>query len=494
MRADYVDHPYPRAVKRFPVLRQSVLSTFDNCGLAAFFETEYRKGWSTEPQGRGTLFHRFAAECLRTMAKHGEQEIPVDAALSILRETLRQADADRVCPVCGTDKIRRGHDKATMQRQCVRGHRFDTELVNVSAEAARDLHWVAVKWAHDNLFDVANLVDVERRLRAPIRYPDPRPGARPDVTRVLTGMIDALFLEGGVERVAVVDWKDMWGLPAAHGEGEDDSVSFKGYFQQRFYAWLIFNSYPAVQEVVLREAYVRYTETREATVSREDLPEIQDELASLAERFDRAWDDQIRMEQQKVSRRIAFSPTPGKWCSYCTRPSACPIPVFARGEGRITDAARAEQVARQLIVGERVVNEARTALRAWASTHGPIPVKDAKGKRAMGYVEVTRTKRPDFEQIAQLERTLGRPPSAAEIKQLYRTTKGTLFKSFTPPDVDESQAEATIQEQLEASIKAAQERAREFPPAQPDNVVELPKRDPSGGRRKVADSDQGRKR
>ena len=494
LKDDYVDHPYPRAVKKFPTLRQSLLSTFDNCGLASFFETAYRAGWNTEPQGRGSLFHRFAAECLRTMAAQDEEEIPVDAALSILREVLRQATADKVCPVCGTDKIRVGIDKATQQRKCARGHLFDTELVNVSIDAAKDLHWVAVKWAHDNSFDIRNLVDVERRLTAVIRYPDPRSGAYPDVQRVLTGMLDALFVEG-IERAIVVDWKDMWGLPAAHDEGEDDEVSFKGYFQQRFYAWLIFQNYPTVNEVILRESYVRYTETREAKVRREDAEEIRDELAALAERFDRSWEEQVILEQRKVTRRSAFTPTPGKWCSYCIRPSACPIPVFARGEGRIVDESRAAEVAKQLIVGERVVSEARAALRAYASTRGPIPVAAAKGKRALGYVEETRTKRPDFDEIAQLERMLGRPPTTGEIKGLYKTTVGTRFKAFTPSGVDESQSESKIQEQLEESIKAAQARAREFPRSTPDNVVQLrpppAKKGTSGRRRKVADPEQG---
>lgn len=485
MQDDYIDHPYPRAVKKFPTLRQSLLSSFDNCSLTTFFDTEYRKGWSTAPQGRGQLFHRFAGEALRTMSRMSEEQIPVGEALAILAEILRQADADRACPTCG-GAVLPGIDKLTCQRTCQAGHRFDTELVNVPIDMAKDLHWIAVKWAHDNEFDIANLVDVENRLKAVVRYPDARRGGM--VPRVLTGAIDALFIEG-VERAIVIDWKDMWSLP-----GETD-VSFGGYFQQRFYAWLVFQTYPSVQEVVLREFYVRFSKTREATVWRHDEEEIHDELAALAERFDRAWDEQLGLEDDEE--KWAFVPTPGKHCSYCIRPAACPIPVFGRGEGRITDAPRAEAVARQLIVAEEVVKRSRADLRAYAATHGPIPVKDAKGQRALGYVEETRVERPSMDQIEQLERELGRPPSTAEIKKLYKTRVGTKFKAHNPPMVDEAAADAEIQAQLEASIAAAQARMRELPTQPADgNVIPIRRKDrrppgPSGVRPRVAPSDQG---
>lgn len=490
MQDDYIDHPYPRAVKRFPALRQSLLSSFDNCSLTTYFDHEYRKGWSTTPQGRGQLFHRFAGECLKTMSSLGEEMIPVDAALAILRDVLRQDDADRECPKCG-GAVKPGIDRRTCQRTCEAGHKFDTQLVNVPIDMAKDLHWIAVKWAHDNAFDIGNLVDVEQRLRAGVRYPDRRRGGT--VPRTLTGQIDALFVEG-TERAIVIDWKDTWALPA------ETDVSFGGYFQQRFYAWLVFRAYPTVQEVVLREFYVRFSKTREATVWRTDEEEIHDELAALAERFDRQWEEQLVLEEAAGpagKERWAFVPTPGKHCSFCIRPSGCPIPVFGRGEGRITDQGRAEQVARQLIVAEEVVKRARHDLRAYAATHGPIPVKDAKGKRALGYVEETRVERPDFEAIAQLERELGRPPSAAEIKALYKVRHGTKFKAHNPVEVDEAAADAEIQAQLEASIAAAQARMRELPqPPSDGKVVPLRPRDrrpkePSGVRPRVADTDQG---
>jgi hypothetical protein len=286
----------------------------------------------------------------------------------------------------------------------------------------------------------------------------------------------------------VIDWKDTWSVPP------ETEVSFGGYFQQRFYAWLIFRNYPTVEEVVLREFYVRYSETREAVVTRQDEEEIERELGALAERFDRAWDEQLALEEEqgKSDKRWGFVPTPGKHCSFCIRPMACPIPVFGRGEGRITDAKRAEQVARQLIVAEETTKQARSALRAYSDVHGPIPVKDAKGKRALGFVTETRTERPSLEDVQKLQRELGRPPTIAEVEKLYKVKTSRKFKAHTPAGVDEAASDETIQEQLRASIEAARNRLRTDTVG---NVVELrPRRkkpgSPSGVRPRVPEPDQ----
>jgi hypothetical protein len=441
------DLPYPNAVRRFPKLRQSTLSSFDNCGLSAAFDADYRKGWNTTPQGRGTLFHKVAAECLRAMALVGEDTIPVDAAHGILNDVLRQADADKECPTCKTEEILPGVD-GSGRRTCANGHKFVTSLVNCPTEAVKDLYWVVIKWANDTAFNIKDLAAVELRLEAEIRYTSPHGGSVP---RILSGQLDALFVEGlRAEHAVVIDWKDMWALPADRGEGVDDEVSFKGYFQQRFYAWLIFANFPSVQKVTLRERYVRFGESREASVDRKMEAEIEAELAALAERFDRAFD----------TKPATVTPTPGKHCGYCLRPNACPIPRFAREEGRVIDEAEAIKLAGELIVADEVLKRTRKDLRAYAERNGPIPVKDAKGMRAMGYVPQTRTKRPDLATIERAEQEKGAPLTVAEIGKLYKTTHGTRFQSYTPDEVDEAASDAEIEEKLMASIKAAQEAQR----------------------------------
>lgn len=469
------EHPYPLAVERFPTIRQSLLSTFDNCSLTSRFDAEYRQGWSTPWQARGQMFHRFAAEALREMARLNEEEIPVDAALEILRDVLRQDRADRKCPKCDSEDILPGIDMETGQRECSNGHRFETEFVNVSLAMVKDLYWIVIKWAHEHTFSIADLADVEQRLQATVVYPHPSGGF---VRRVLTGQLDALLVSGpDLSLATVLDWKDTWGLPAEHDEGQDDEVSFGGYFQQRFYAWLVMSNYQSIEKVVLREFYVRFSAPREVSLSREHLPELEREMGALAERFDRQWDEYLRLPAEEREKKAPFRPTPGKHCNWCIRPGACPIPAFARLDGRLIDEAAAEEFARQVIVAEAVLKQGRAALRSWADVHGPVPIKDAKGARAMGYVESNRVERPSLEDLEKAERIKGGPLDSVEVRALYKHKRSTRFQTFVPRGVDEGAAEATLQQQLEASIEAAreaQERAGAAEPEMPDNVLQFP--------------------
>lgn len=430
------DFPYPKSLERYPTLRQSLLSHFDSCGLSSSFETEYRRGWSTSYQARGQIFHRFAGACLKEMHSQDEERIPIDAALGILRDVLRQDEVDRVCPACGSVEILPGVSPEG-ERRCRDGHVFETEWVNVPLKEVKDLYWCAIKWAKDNEWEIGKLVDVELRLHAEVRYQNRVVGGT--VPRELTGAIDALFW-GGPERLIVLDWKDTWAVP-----GPQD-VSFKGYFQQRFYAWLLFSRFPRVKEVVLREFYVRYSEPREAVVDREMMPEIEAELAALAERFDRAYDEQM------------FTPTPGKWCNNCIRPAKCPIPMYAREEGRITDAARAADMAGQLVKAEAIVKQARASLRAYTDVNGPVPFADKKGTpRAFGYVEQLRTRKPTKEELAEAIAEAG-SASGLNLDSLYVETKGTKFGAHVAVEpTDPTEAEAEIVSALEESIAASAE-------------------------------------
>ena len=132
----------------------------------------------------------------------------------------------------------------------------------------------------------------------------------------------------------------------------------------------------------------------------------------------------------------------------------------------------AEDLARQLIVGEQVVKGARAALRAYSEVHGPIPVRDAKGRRALGFVERESTLRPSLEELEQAERLKGGPLNPSEIRALYRKRRETRFTHFTPEDVDEAELEAKVQRQLEDSIAAARQ-AREAKKAAEEPVAEV---------------------
>jgi hypothetical protein len=406
--------------------------------LSAHFEATYRQGWSTHPQARGQMFHRVAAECLRSMHRMGETTIPVDAALAILHEKLRQEDIDRECPACGSDKIRPGIRHGLRTCEACR-HRFPTDLTNLPMAEVKDLYWIVIKFAHQNAWDITNLADVEHRLNAKVAYPNPAGGF---VERIVSGQLDALFVQGERDDHAVViDWKDTWKLPAK------TEVSFEGYFQQRIYGWLVMRTYRAIERVTLREFYVRYGEPREVTIWREDLDSVEQEFTALVQRFDRAVHDN------------AYSPTPGNHCSWCLRPGACPILPEARAEGRIRTAAQAEQMARQLVVADALHDQARAALATYASLNGPIPIRDAKGKRALGFREYERTERPTREALEAAIRRAG--PEGVPMDKLYPTSKGTKFEQHVPPRRKPTDEDVVNMAKLEGALAAARaERER----------------------------------
>jgi hypothetical protein len=430
--------PYPRALARFPEVRQSTLATFDQCALLSHFDMSYRRGWSTHPQGRGRLFHRFAGEALRAMKAEGEQSIDVTTAIGILEEVLTQKNADRVCPSCGSEKVLPGLTKR-MERACGNcGELWETEFVNCSSDHVKDLYMTVKKWAHDNSFDIRLLVDVEKRLRATVHYSVDGVG----VDRVLTGQPDVLMLHPqSAEHVIVIDWKDTWALPPI------SEVSEEGYFQQRFYAWLVMHNYRKVEGVTLREFYVRRSQVREATLWRHDLDHLDATFAALVERFDRQVEEQV------------FLPSPGAHCSFCIRPEKCPIPVFARGDGTITTERRAKQVAAQLVVAKRVVAKAERSLKAWCKGGGEVEVKDGKGKRVYGYVEQGRTSRPTREELEEAVMRSGGALTTKEVEGLYKEATVTKFVDHAPPrDVELGDEDARLLESLAKSIQRAAER------------------------------------
>ncbi|HTE60144.1 MAG TPA: Hint domain-containing protein, partial [Solirubrobacteraceae bacterium] len=360
-----VEVPYPRAMERFPRLRQSLLGDFDACALSARFglETEYlnaddpkrRFRWSTAPQSRGTIFHRWAARLLNVLAA-----IPADhlQAEDETRCTACGNKQDRMewqdgaqpteverCQMCGSDQLEPlTVDDVAMELlgDTLRQHDVPAaDVVRVPAQHLKDLEWVVRKFAREQRFPNIQhtLVSVEERLNATLDYPNKlSPGAV--VLRELSGQLDALFFEvdaDGSIHAIVLDWKDTWAIPGA------TSLSEEGYWQQRFYAWLVMMNFPSVSRVTLREVYVRFsggddgTENhRQATIGRARLPFIQRELAISAESFDRAYEaDAIlrelaaaheivegdaspelleRLKDQRAERDMLFSPTPGHHC------------------------------------------------------------------------------------------------------------------------------------------------------------------------------------
>ncbi len=349
---------------------------------------------------------------------------------------------------------------------------------------------------------IADLVDVEQRLNCTVHYPDGHGG---HVERVLTGALDALFVEGAeADHAIVLDWKDTWGIPGPQ------EVSFGGYFQQRMYALLVMRNYPSVQRCTLREVYPRFApgepedpgypmNVRQATVWRSDLEEVEAELVALVERFDRAVENgtepwrpaakkqaalvrklireakaldeenperanklrlEARAERVRYENMVGlWQPSPGAHCGFCVRPSVCPIHPRARGAGRVRSQQDAERVAAETIVAEASAKQGKAALKTWANNHGPVPVKSAKGVKVWGMQATTRTASPKPEDVAaELEaaRREGRPPN---VESLWVTSASSRFGVHNPkPPTDD--ASDDLMRQLEASLDQAQARKK----------------------------------
>ncbi|HEY4411546.1 MAG TPA: PD-(D/E)XK nuclease family protein [Gaiellaceae bacterium] len=343
--------------ERLPRVRQSSLSLFDDCELASLFGLRYENGWSTHPQAAGTIVHRAIAECLREMQRADSETIPVGVALAILEETLRQRD---VAP----------EDRVRVPRR---------ELPNIEM-AVR-------KFAVDNQFTIRNLIDVERRLEATVSYRDAETGEL--VERVVSGQLDALIARPPDEAV-VLDWKATWALPPEHDEDDESpSLSYHGFFQQRFYAVLVMQNFPAVNAVVLREFYVRRTKARPARITRQDLPKTARWLAEVVEDFDMALraGPPPRLRTEDLERHGHWKPSPGKHCFNCHKAHLCPIDDDYKDGGIRTPeqaaiAAGARQKARAI---KKRLDE---YLKPWVELHGPIPLKAAKGRRVLGFRKI----------------------------------------------------------------------------------------------------------
>lgn len=416
------DVPYPTAVERYPRIRQSTLSKFDDCALSAKFYLDHEQGWNGHPQGRGIIFHRFAAKALLAMEAAQEKVIPTDLALEILRECLRQHDIP------------------------------DDDVVPIPFSEIKDLRWVVIKFANDNAFDIDQLASVEERLDAIVEYES----AGGMVKRIISGALDALFLPKPTHAV-VIDWKDTWALPPAK------ELSEAGYFQQRVYGFLVLERYPSVQEVTLREHYVRHDpgdsvgagNTREATISRDQLPDIKEEIAAMVERFDRAV-EHGNWPPEKDEELVLWTPSPGKHCSFCPRPAACPIFPDARVAGAITDPETAKRYAAEAEVAKSALDQRMKAMKAWGDVRGPIPVRHAKDpNRVWGYKAGTRKERPTRE---TLEAALAVHGPQVNLDDLYVERPSTRFTQHTrPQETEEEPVDAELMEALDESVRRVKE-------------------------------------
>lgn len=411
----------------FPTVRQSLLAKYDDCPLSTYFEMRFSNGWSTHPQARGTIFHLFAAKALNAMRVAGSRTIPVHEAEAILVEACRQVTNGNGEPLAPRD------------------------IVRVPLRQMPELRMAARKFAKDNEFSIERIVDVEKRLSAELTYPLAGGGV---ATRTLTGQIDALLF-APPDGAVVIDWKDTWALPPEPKErqpedyvGEDDElrgISYHGYFQQRFYGWLVMKNYRNVNSVTLREFYARKTKVRKATLTRDRMAEVEEELSIAVEAFDRAiaqgspswpmgwFDDGDGGRVLDIERLGAWKPQPGKHCGFCVAARHCPIDEDVRIEvgGAITTWEGAKRAAAELQVVDSIRQKLITACKGFVETQGrPIPIKASKGRRVLGW---------------------------------YPQRGGRRFGLYTPDESDRG-GHADLDAQLVAAMQEATVRARQTRP------------------------------
>ncbi len=341
--------PFAEVLTEHPSYRQSLLARWDDCALATKFAFE-AGDYASAALARGRVFHLTAAEILRTLKRQGERQMPVAEALVILDEQLLQRDVP------------------------------EEERVRVPLREIPQLRMAVIKFAADNEFTIDAIVGVEHPLQATVSYPSPDGEL---IERLVTGRLDVLIAKPP-DGAVVIDWKTGWGVPPAHPQGDagsEDSthLSYHGYFQQRLYGWLVMRSYPAIKSVTLREFYVYRSEVREATLTRENLDLVERDVARLVVTLDDALTAGLESP--------LWSPQPGKHCGWCPNPGSCPIPQEARRDGAITSQEQAETFAAEREVAEALKKHRTAALKAWVDLHGPVPVRSAKGRLEVGWVD-----------------------------------------------------------------------------------------------------------
>lgn len=360
---------WEEVVARWPRIRQSWAGVYDDCPLSSYFMLRYAQGWSTSPQARGTIFHRTAAEILRTMQAAGTTTIPRREAIEILHEQLYQRNVDV------SDRVR------------------------VPMRQIPELRKAVDKFAKDNTFSTGKIVAIERTLEAEVAYADEHGQVR---RRTITGTLDALLFAPPASAV-VIDWKDTWALPPVpkeqESQGYDDDelkgLSYHGYFQQRWYGFLVLSNYRNVDSVTLREFYPRKTKVRRATVHRHQMEDIAQEIGVVVSSLDAALrqgapdltpdaDGFVDME-----RLGWWAPSPGKHCGFCNRPTACPIEEEVRvANGGAATEQTAQTWAARYLVADRIRKMALNALKGMVDVGAPpVPVRWAKGRQVLGWYQ-----------------------------------------------------------------------------------------------------------
>ncbi len=388
-------------------VRQSILSTFNDCPQQAAFALELPARFGTHRTGGGTLLHRAIAQALREMKAAGEAAISPEQATVIFDEVMRQDDAP-----ASTDDPLADRD------------------VGVPLHEVRDMRVAMRSWAMHWHADPRSIKAIERRYDVPL----------PSGT--LTTQLDALQISADGERAKSTDWKSGWRPPPlrvpdplARFPRQGGSERGEDYFQQRVHALTIFHYYPRVQVVETDEFWVRHAAARTedphrpSVYYRHEVPELVAEFDALLARF--------------IKSREAgeWAISEGEHCQNCPRVTACPAWKRAKHVTVLQTPQDADRAIRAVTYLSALLEQHRRQLEVYTQAHGPQPARSRKGDpRYYGPALKTVTVKPSADEVRQAVAE-GRDPG-----ELYTTTTRVEIGMHKP-------------ERLHPHAKAAREEA-----------------------------------
>lgn len=315
------------------VVRQSTLRAFSQCPLATSWALEDDGDYSSEEAALGTVAHGVLERILSDLKVSGEERIGFDRAL----ELMGRAATDPGMPVLGSEAL------ATLRI--------------LTLQLAK-MEWSATR-----------IVALERRLYADVPCPDGE-------LRRVTGQPDFVMRSDQPGEAIVGDLKTGQAKPPPAPRDDDWTkdqgrpyLSERGLFQLDLNGLLVMRKWPGIHTVILREWHLRHAMTREAWLTREELPEVERRVGILLQNF---W--QMRTGTRKPEARA------GGHCErMCPNPLACPIPPAERrstiaGNGELVDDTQAFTMAAVYAAVCAQKDRLTAALKAWCDGGRDIPV------------------------------------------------------------------------------------------------------------------------
>jgi hypothetical protein len=303
----------------------------------------------------GSVFHRVAAEILRTLRRQGESQIPTEEAMAIFREVY--ATSGIVLPIHGNFSYDR-------------------------------LRWQVLKFC-EHSWPAGGIVAVEERLTTDVACPDGK-------IRQVTGQPDAIIADPP-RGLIIPDFKRGMKRPPEPRDGDysrEDGKPFlspQGLFQLHVYGFQAMTEWKGLDYVILREFHTRWNIMREAKLYREELEHVTWEIGDLLQKLDTALAEGEDSELWRAR--------PGSHCYHCPGKLDCPVPHEAREDGSIRDEGSALDHAVLYTRLDSMRKHTIAALKGWLDAGNEAPILP-DGHSYVGWKQVSeKTRRFDTHQI-----------------------------------------------------------------------------------------------